>query len=58
MDLFDRYQSQILLSVVPVELEKGKLLFEKGIVPQNFQLKKTDEFESGLLQFFYSKILS
>jgi len=56
MDLFDRYQSQILLSVVPVELEKGKLLFEKGIVPQNFQLKKTDEFESGLVQFFYSKI--
>ena len=49
---------QIILSVVPVELKKGTLLFEKGIVPQNFQLKKTDEFESGLIQFFYSKILS
>jgi dihydrofolate reductase len=49
---------QIILSVVPVELKKGTLLFEKGIVPQNFQLKKTDEFESGLVQFTYSKILS
>lgn len=44
---------EIILSIIPVKLESGTLLFEKGRVPRNFSLKKKREFKTGLVQFFY-----
>lgn len=48
-DLID----EIILSVIPVKLENGTSLFENGVVPQNFSLKKKREFKTGLVQFSY-----
>ena len=48
-DLID----EIILSVIPVKLENGTLLFEHGMVPHNFSLKKKQAFKTGLIQFSY-----
>lgn len=45
---------EIILSIIPVKLEKGTLLFEKGIVPFNFSLKKKQAFKTRLVQFSYA----
>lgn len=48
-DLID----EIILSVIPVKLETGILLFEKGEVPNSFSLNKKQTFSSGLVQLTY-----
>lgn len=44
---------EIILSIIPVKLENGTLLFEKGTIPHNFSLKKKREFKTRLVQFYY-----
>jgi dihydrofolate reductase len=44
---------QITLSIIPIKLENGTLLFDKGMVPHNFSLKKKREFKTRLVQFSY-----
>lgn len=45
---------EIILSVIPVKLKKGILLFKNGIVPDNFSLTKNIEFNTGLVQYTYN----
>ncbi len=51
-DLID----EIILSVIPVKLETGTLLFENGMVPDHFSLKKKQTFKTGLIQYSYELI--
>lgn len=44
---------EIILSIVPVKLENGTLLFENGMVPSDFELKNKREFPTGLIQYSY-----
>ena len=44
---------QIILSVIPLKLVKGTLLFNKGSVADKYELKSTKEFSSGLKQYRY-----
>ena len=44
---------QIILSVIPLKLVKGTLLFNKGAVADKYELKSTKEFSSGLKQYRY-----
>ncbi len=44
---------EIILSVIPVKLETGTLLFENGMVPDHFLLKKKQAFKTGLIQYYY-----
>ena len=43
----------IILSVIPVTLESGTLLFKNGQVPESFRLKSSTPFSTGLTQFHY-----
>ena len=43
----------IILSVIPVTLESGTLLFKNGQVPESFRLKSSTPFSTGLIQFHY-----
>lgn len=45
---------EIILSVIPVKLESGTLLFDNGIVPGDFALKKKNVFKTGLIQYCYA----
>ncbi|MEY3835826.1 MAG: hypothetical protein RI989_1254, partial [Bacteroidota bacterium] len=47
---------EIIVSVAPIYLNKGTLLFEAGKVPQDFELFSTKEFSSGLVQYHYALI--
>ncbi len=51
--LNERLIDEIILSVIPVKLEKGKLLFDKGIIPNDFEQKSRKVFETGLIQYCY-----
>lgn len=44
---------EIILSVIPVNLHNGTLLFKDGIVPGEFQIENQVEFRTGLTQFTY-----
>ena len=44
---------QMILSVIPLKLHTGTLLFEKGLVPNLFELKGKEEYSSGLVQYTY-----
>ena len=56
--LIDQNQiDQIILSVVPLRLNTGTLLFEKGEVPSTFKLNSSVEFQSGLIQNTYTKAI-
>jgi dihydrofolate reductase len=44
---------EIIVSVAPIYLNKGTLLFEAGKVPKDFELLSTKEFSSGLVQYHY-----
>jgi len=48
-DLID----EIIVSIIPVKLETGTLLFENGRVPDHFSLKKKQAFKTGLIQYSY-----
>lgn len=41
----------IILSVIPVKLEKGKSLFVNGVIPNNFKQVGRRVFKSGLIQY-------
>ena len=45
---------EIILSVIPVNLNKGTLLFKNGVVPAEFQIENQVEFKTGLKQFTYN----
>ena len=49
---------KIILSVVPVLLEKGTLLFENAKIPNEFNLKNRVNFTNGLVQFEYEKTVN
>lgn len=38
---------------IALELEKGILFFENGVVPNKFQFKKKKEYKTGLFQYNY-----
>jgi len=40
--------------VIPVNLNKGTLLFKNGVVPAEFQIENQVEFKTGLKQFTYN----
>ncbi len=44
---------EMILSVIPVNLNDGILLFSGGIVPVQFQLENKIDFHNGLTQFKY-----
>jgi dihydrofolate reductase len=44
---------EIIVSVAPIYLNKGTLLFEAGKVPKDFELLSIKEFSSGLVQYHY-----
>jgi len=44
---------KIILSIIPINLYKGTLLFKNGIVPFEFQLENQVEFKTGLQQCTY-----
>ena len=44
---------EIILSIIPIKLKIGTLLFEKGLVPHNFLIKKKQEFKTKLVQVTY-----
>lgn len=44
---------EMVLSIIPVQLNNGTLLFEAGVIPYDFELKKKTEYSSGLIQFSY-----
>ncbi|HIG32804.1 MAG TPA: dihydrofolate reductase [Flavobacteriales bacterium] len=48
-NLIDR----LILSVIPLKLHKGTLLFENGLAPNAFELRKKEEYKSGLIQYCY-----
>jgi len=45
---------EIILSVIPVKLHKGTLVFKNGIVPAEFQIENQVEFKTGLKQYTYN----
>ena len=45
---------KIILSVIPVNLNKGTILFKNGIVPAEFKIENQVEFKTGLKQFTYN----
>lgn len=49
---------EIILSVIPVYLYQGTLLFEQGLVPSDFELMSTKSFQSGLEQCHYQRLLT
>ena len=51
--LDEKLIDEIILSVIPIKLEKGKLLFDKGIIPNDFKQKSRKEYETGLIQYHY-----
>ncbi len=44
---------EMVLSIIPVQLNNGTLLFEEGIIPDDFELKKKTVYPTGLIQFCY-----
>ncbi len=44
---------EIILSIIPVDLHQGTLLFSRGIVPKKFRLQTEKQFSSGLIQRKY-----
>ncbi len=44
---------KIILSIIPVKLHEGTLLFPKGIIPPQFQRVDKKKFPSGLNQYTY-----
>ncbi len=51
--LDERLIDEIILSVIPVKLGKGKLLFDNGIIPNDFKQKSRREYKTGLIQYYY-----
>ena len=49
---------EIILSVIPVDLYQGILLFEQGLVPSDFELMSRKTFQSGLMQCHYQHRLT
>jgi dihydrofolate reductase len=47
---------EIILSVIPVSLYQGTLLFEQGLVPSDFELMSKKSFQSGLEQCHYQRL--
>ena len=45
---------KIILSIIPVNLYKGTLLFKNGLVPFEFQVENQVEFKTGLKQCTYN----
>ena len=45
---------KIILSIIPVNLQKGTLLFKNGFVPSDFQVEHKVEFKTGLIQYIYN----
>lgn len=45
---------KLILSIIPVNLHKGTLLFKNGFVPSEFQVENQVNFKTGLTQFTYS----
>ncbi|MDG2146899.1 MAG: dihydrofolate reductase family protein [Flavobacteriaceae bacterium] len=45
---------KIILSIIPVNLHKGTLLFKNGFVPSEFLLESQVKFKTGLTQFTYN----
>jgi dihydrofolate reductase len=45
---------EMVLSIIPVQLNNGTLLFEEGIIPDDFELKKKTVYPTGLIQFCYA----
>ena len=41
---------QIILSVIPLKLKRGTLLFKQGEIPQSFKWVNSVEFKSSLIQ--------
>ncbi len=48
-DLID----EMILSVVPIQLHHGTLLFQGGLVPNQFSLKSKQAYPNGLVQSLY-----
>lgn len=48
-DLID----EMILSVIPIQLHQGTLLFEGGVVPNQFSLKSKKTYPNGLVQSLY-----
>jgi dihydrofolate reductase len=48
-----RLIDEMIISVVPVLLKKGTLLFDKGNIPEQFQFIQRKEYNSGLIQSRY-----
>jgi len=44
---------EIMLSIIPVLLQRGTLLFAGGVVPDGFECKSTNTFATGLIQYVY-----
>lgn len=44
---------EIILSIIPVQLQRGTLLFAGGLVPDGFECKATKAFATGLIQHVY-----
>ncbi len=44
---------EIILSIIPVDLKKGTLLFQNGTIPSEFELKHSKKFQTGLIQYTY-----
>ena len=45
---------KLILSVIPVNLYKGTLLFKNGLVPSEFEVEHKIEFKTGLIQYTYN----
>jgi dihydrofolate reductase len=48
-----RLIDEMIISVVPVYLKSGTLLFDKGNIPEQFQFIQRKEYNSGLIQSRY-----
>lgn len=48
-----RLIDEMIISVVPVLLKRGTLLFEKGNIPDQFQFIQRKEYNSGFIQSRY-----
>lgn len=44
---------KIILSIIPLMLHEGTILFPKGIIPSQFQKVDEKKFSSGLTQYAY-----
>jgi dihydrofolate reductase len=44
---------EIILSIIPVQLQRGTLLFAGGVVTDGFECKATTAFATGLIQHVY-----